>query len=320
MERAGLIASHRDEQTVDVSNLESALHKAISGEVRFDSGTRAIYAVDSSNYRQVPIAVVIPKSIDDVVNTVAICRYHGAPVLSRGAGTSLCGQTCNVAVVIDFSKYLNHIISLNAVEQRALVQPGVVLDDLRDTTEEHHLTFAPDPSTHTHNTLGGMIGNNSCGTHSMMGGNTIDNIESLEILTYDGMRMRVGPTSEDELQRIIDEGGRRGEIYQRLRKLRDQYADEIRTRFPKIPRRVSGYNLDQLLPENGSMWPGHWWAPKVPALLFSKPNVAWYQAPLPDLCWYLAIPMCTAPAITSRTFSNTNPSAWKALMIVSLTT
>ncbi|HET6632705.1 MAG TPA: FAD-binding and (Fe-S)-binding domain-containing protein [Rhodanobacteraceae bacterium] len=231
--------------------LVQALHDSIDGEVRFDAGTRGMYAVDSSNYRQVPIGVVIPRTVDAVVQTIAACRRFGAPVVSRGGGTSLCGQTCNVAVVIDFSKYLRHIVSLDAQAQRAEVLPGLVLDDLRDAAEEHHLTFAPDPSTHNHNTLGGMIGNNSCGVHSLMAGKTVDNIESLDILTYDGLRMRVGPTSDEELEQIIAEGGRRGEIYSRLRDLRDRYADRIRDSFPAIPRRVSGYNLDQLLPESG---------------------------------------------------------------------
>src|SRR5439155_4373153 len=130
-------------------------------------------------------------------------------------------------------------------------QPGVVLDDLRDLAERHHLTFAPDPSTHNHCTLGGMVGNNSCDVHSLMGGNTVDNVDELDILTYDGLRMRVGKTTDEELAQIVGEGGRRGEIYARLAALRDRYADLIRERYPRIPRRVSGFNLDQLLPENG---------------------------------------------------------------------
>lgn len=231
--------------------LAGELRATVEGEVRFDAGSRGLYATDGSNYRQVPIGVVIPKSIDDVTTTVAACRRHGAPVLARGGGTSLCGQCCNVAVVIDFSKYLHRVVSLDGQARRAVVQPGTVLDDLRDAAERHHLTFAPDPSTHTHNTLGGMIGNNSCGTHSLMAGKTDDNVESLEVLTYDGLRMHVGPTGEDELAQIIADGGRRGEIYAQLTALRDRYAEEIRRRFPSIPRRVSGYNLEQLLPENG---------------------------------------------------------------------
>jgi FAD/FMN-containing dehydrogenase/Fe-S oxidoreductase len=231
--------------------LAREIAQQIEGEVRFDSGSRALYATDGSNYRMVPIGVVVPKSVEDVVATVAACRRYGAPVLSRGGGTSLAGQCCNVAVVMDFSKYLHHILSLDPERRCARVQPGCVLDRLRDAAEKHHLTFPPDPSTHTHNTLGGMIGNNSCGVHSVMGGKTVDNILSLEVLTYDGLRMRVGATSDEDLTEIIRAGGRRGEIYGRLRALRDKYADQIRTRFPKIPRRVSGYNLDELLPENG---------------------------------------------------------------------
>ncbi|MGS1116820.1 FAD-binding and (Fe-S)-binding domain-containing protein [Castellaniella sp. UC4442_H9] len=231
--------------------LAHELRDTIEGEVRFDTGSRALYATDGSNYRQVPIGVVLPKSIDDVITTVAACRRHGAPVLSRGGGTSLAGQCCNVAVVMDFSKYMHGIIELDPRQKLAEVQPGCVLDHLRDAAERYALTFAPDPSTHTHNTLGGMIGNNSCGVHSIMGGRTSDNIQELDILTYDGLRLRVGPTPDYELEAIIREGGRRGEIYLALKALRDRYADLIRQRYPKIPRRVSGYNLDELLPENG---------------------------------------------------------------------
>ncbi|HUH40035.1 MAG TPA: FAD-linked oxidase C-terminal domain-containing protein [Castellaniella sp.] len=231
--------------------LAAELRDSIEGEVRFDAGSRALYATDGSNYRQVPIGVVLPKCISDVTTTVAACRRHGAPLLSRGGGTSLAGQCCNVAVVMDFSKYMHDILELDAAHHCAQVQPGCVLDHLRDAAEEHALTFAPDPSTHSHNTLGGMIGNNSCGVHSIMGGKTSDNIEELDILTYDGLRLRVGATPEAELQAIIDEGGRRGEIYGALKALRDRYSEQIRKRYPQIPRRVSGYNLDELLPENG---------------------------------------------------------------------
>jgi FAD/FMN-containing dehydrogenase/Fe-S oxidoreductase len=227
------------------------LRAAITGEVRFDEGTRALYAVDGSNYRQTPIGVVIPRSIEDVVRTVALARKYAAPLLPRGAGTSLAGQSCNVAVIVDFSKYLNQILEINPAEKFAWVQPGVVLDQLRKRANEFDLTFGPDPSTHEYCNLGGMIGNNSCGVHSMMAGRTVDNVLELDILTYDGLRLRVGPTSEQEMEQILGEGGRRGEIYSRLRALRDRYAEPIRARYPKIPRRVSGYSLDELLPERG---------------------------------------------------------------------
>jgi FAD/FMN-containing dehydrogenase/Fe-S oxidoreductase len=233
------------------ASLARALERSIRGEVRFSAGDRALYATDGSNYRQVPIGVVIPRSIEDVAASMAICRQHGAPFLSRGGGTSLAGQCCNTAVVVDYSKYLNHIHSIDPERQIAWVEPGVVLDDLRDAAEKHHLTFGPDPSTHNHNTLGGMIGNNSCGVHSVMSGRTADNVLELDVLTYDGLRLRVGPTSDEELRAIIAQGGRRGEIYRKLDALRWRYADLIRERYPKIPRRVSGYNLDELLPENG---------------------------------------------------------------------
>ncbi|TAK83436.1 MAG: FAD-binding oxidoreductase [Betaproteobacteria bacterium] len=218
--------------------LAPKLERAIAGEVRFDDGSRALYATDASNYRQTPIGVVIPKTIDDVVETVRLCRSHGAPLLSRGGGTSLCGQCCNEAVVLDFSKHLNRILEIDAKRKFARVQPGVVLDDLRAAARKHGLTFAPDPATHDHNTLGGMVGNNSCGPHSVMGGTTVENVLALEVLTYRGERMRI-------------DGGFDGEIAGRLRALASRYADDIRARFPGIPRRVSGYNLPALLPESG---------------------------------------------------------------------
>jgi FAD/FMN-containing dehydrogenase/Fe-S oxidoreductase len=227
------------------------LRAAITGEVRFDDGTRALYAVDGSNYRQTPIGVVIPRTIEDVIQTVALARKYGAPILPRGAGTSLAGQSCNVAVIIDFSKYLNQIIELNPQEKYAWVQPGVVLDHLRKRANQFDLTFGPDPSTHESCNLGGMIGNNSCGVHSQMSGRTVDNVLELDVLTYDGVRMRVGPTLDSEIEQIVQQGGRRGEIYSRLRALRDHYPELIRRRYPKIPRRVSGYSLDELLPEHG---------------------------------------------------------------------
>jgi FAD/FMN-containing dehydrogenase/Fe-S oxidoreductase len=231
--------------------LEADLRRYVRGEVRFDAGSRALYATDGSNYRQTPIAVVIPRDADDAVAAVAMCRRHRAPITARGGGTSLAGQCCNVAVIFDFSKYMNRILSLDPRRATARVQPGVVLDVLRQEAELSQLTFGPDPSTHTHCTLGGMIGNNSCGTHSVMAGRTSENVHELDVLTYDGHRMRVGPTSEVELASRCAETGREGQIYRALRDLRDKYAPLIRARYPRIPRRVSGYNLDELLPERG---------------------------------------------------------------------
>src|SRR2546426_4679172 len=236
---------------LQATELERELTRIVRGEVRFDRGSRALYATDGSNYRQIPIGLVIPRDAEDVIAAVAACRKFDAPILPRGAGTSLAGQCCNVAIVLDFTKSMNRILELNAAGQFARVQPGVVLDTLRNLAETHHLTFGPDPSTHSRCTLGGMIGNNSCGTHSLLAGKTVDNIDELTVLLYDGTEMRVGATSDGDLESIIGQGGRRGEIYARLQSIRDRYAHLIRARFPDIPRRVSGYNLDQLLPENG---------------------------------------------------------------------
>ena len=176
----------------DASGLHEALRKNVRGEVRFDNGSRALYATDASNYRQVPIGVVLPHDAEDVIAAIAVCREFGAPLLCRGGGTSLAGQCCNVAIVLDFSKHMASILEIDPTRRIARVQPGVVLDHLRNAAEKHHLTFAPDPATHDRCTIGGMIGNNSCGVHSVMAGKTDDNIEELEIITYDGARLTVG--------------------------------------------------------------------------------------------------------------------------------
>ncbi|HUI04884.1 MAG TPA: FAD-binding and (Fe-S)-binding domain-containing protein, partial [Acidimicrobiales bacterium] len=242
-----------------MAGLQRALGQAVRGEVRFSSGDRAIYSTDASSYRQLPIGVVVPRTVDDVVATVAVCAERGVPVLSRGGGTSLAGQCCNAAVVMDFSKHLHQVVELDRARRLARVQPGLVLDVLRDLGAAGHprVTFGPTPSTHDHCTIGGMIGNNACGNYSIMsefygaGPRMAHNVAEMEVLTYDGLRMRVGPTTDAELERIIADGGRRGQIYADLRALRDTHTDLIRAKFPEFPRRVSGYNLDGLLPERG---------------------------------------------------------------------
>ena len=220
-------------------------------EVRFDAGSRAAYASEASNYRQVPIGVVIPRSLDDVVEIMRACREAGMPVLTRGAGTSMCGQSVNAAIVIDASKYLTVIEEIDTVSRTALVQPGVICDQLKDAAALQGLTFGPDPATHSRCTIGGMIGNNSCGAHSVMAGKTAENIESMEVLTYGGERFWVGPTDDHSLREHLAAGGRRAQIVSELLGFVDKYGDVIRAGFPKLKRRVSGYSLDQLLPENG---------------------------------------------------------------------
>ncbi len=245
---------------VDVRRLSRDLRRRIKGEVRFDPGSIAMYANDASNFRQVPVGVVVPKTLEDVVETHRICSRYGAPVVNRGGGTSLSGETVNVAVVIDHSKYLTEIGEIDPDAQLATCQTGVINEELNKRTGEYNLVFGPDPSSHSRCAIGGNIGNNSCGIHSVQsqlygpGPRTSDNTEALEVVTYDGERFWVGVDEEDQLDEIIAAGGRKGEIYAALRDLRDKYADAIRAGFrpvTEVPRRVSGYNLDELLPEQG---------------------------------------------------------------------
>jgi FAD/FMN-containing dehydrogenase/Fe-S oxidoreductase len=268
--------------SVDVKALVKELRQTIRGEVRFSDGDRALYSTDSSNYRQIPIGVVIPRDRADVIDTVAACRKFGAPITCRGGGTSLAGQCCNAAVIMDFTKYVNRVIEIDAEQKLVRVEPGLVLDELQKRVKKHGLIFGPDPATHSHCAIGGMLGNNSCGVHSVMaefyggGARSSDNVRELEVLLYDGTILRVAKTSDARLAQIIggevvnrvgDYGlsnsaessieitgpayNRCSEIYKKLVNLRDKYGDLVRQRFPKIPRRVSGYNLDELLPENG---------------------------------------------------------------------
>jgi FAD/FMN-containing dehydrogenase/Fe-S oxidoreductase len=237
---------------VDAAGLQAELRRQVEGEVRFDDGSRALYAADASNYRQVPIGVVIPQSKEDVVQTIAACRKFGAPVLSRAGGTSIAGECCNVAVVIDWSKYMRGVLELNAAQRWARVLPGTLCDELRDAAmreTNRQFTWGPDPATHDHCCFGGMIGNNSCGAHAQMSGKTDQNIEALEVLLYDGTRMNVGWMHESEWDAYLRRPGREGDIYRYLRSLRDHYAQLIQKNYTPIPRRVSGYNLDQLLPD-----------------------------------------------------------------------
>ena len=240
-----------------IDSLKDELEEKIKGEVHFGDDYRALYATDASNYRQVPVGVVFPKDKDDIFVTVEHCQRYGLHLLTRGGGTSLAGQCCNSGLVMDFSKHYNKILEIDPDKKQVRVQTGLVLDDMNRALKEHGLIFGPDPATHNHCTLGGMVGNNSCGIHSVMaqmedgGIRTCDFVESMEVLTYDGHVFEVGATSPEELETIIGQGGRKGEIYQNLKKLRDDYSDDIKKGIPDIPRRVSGYNLDELLPEKG---------------------------------------------------------------------
>jgi FAD/FMN-containing dehydrogenase/Fe-S oxidoreductase len=233
------------------SALARSLRRAVEGEVLFDAGARAAYSTDASNFRQVPIGVVVPRDIDDAVRAVAVCHEHEVPVVSRGGGTSLAGQCTNEAVVIDFSRHCRRLVSYDVDSRRCVVEPGIVLDELNAQLAHTGLRFGPEPATHPNCTIGGMIGNNSCGATAQRTGKVVDNVASLDVLLHDGTRFTARALDDEAYADFAAAPGRAGEIHRLLRALRDTYADQIRARYPDIPRRVSGYNLDSLLPEHG---------------------------------------------------------------------
>jgi FAD/FMN-containing dehydrogenase/Fe-S oxidoreductase len=233
------------------STLAAELVGALRGEVRFDTTSRAVFAADASNYRHVPLGVVQPGDIADVLAAIEICRRHDVAIVARGSGTSIAGNAINAGVVIDFRRHLNRVLDLDPGSGLARVEPGVVLDDLQRQARPHGLTFGPDPSTHSRCTLGGMIGNNACGSHSVAWGKTVDNVAALDVVTYRGTRVHAAPTSQSDLRRLVAGSGEEARIYRDLVAVRDRYGDAVRHGFPDLTRRVSGYNLDQLLPESG---------------------------------------------------------------------
>ncbi|MFE5157089.1 FAD-binding and (Fe-S)-binding domain-containing protein [Streptomyces sp. NPDC056697] len=222
--------------------LEQALRRAVRGDVSFDTASRALMTMDASNYRRVPDGVVAPRDADDVAAALAVCRERGVPVVARGAGTSIAGQATGLGVVLDFTRHMRGIVSLDPERRTAVVQPGVILDDLRTAAGAHGLTFGPDPSTHSRCTLGGMIGNNSCGSHSVAWGTTADNVHELDVLTYGGERVRAAQGLHDLPARLRDG----------IRSLAGHHLALLRTGFPELPRRISGYALDELLPEKNA--------------------------------------------------------------------
>ena len=241
-------------ERVDAAGLEAELRAKVEGEVRFDAGSRAMYATDASNYRQVPIGVVIPKSKEDVVQTVAACRRFGAPLLSRGGGTSLAGECCNVAVVIDWSKYMHGVLEVNLAERWARVLPGTICDELRNTAMQRSkrklLIWGPDPATHDRCCFGGMIGNNSCGAHAQMSGKTDDNIEEMEMLLYDGPRMTSAGCTIRRWERRSARAAAKAKSIATCARCAITTPSSFAKNYPPIPRRVSGYNLDQLIPDD----------------------------------------------------------------------
>ncbi|RST17737.1 FAD-binding oxidoreductase [Streptomyces sp. WAC05374] len=221
------------------TEIARALRAAVRGEVDFGAAARALHTMDASNYRRVPVGVVAPRDAADVAAALEVCREHGVPVVPRGAGTSIAGQATGTGVVLDFTRHLRGIVSVDPEARRAVVQPGVVLDRLREEVRRHGLTFGPDPSTHSRCTLGGMIGNNACGSHSVAWGTTADNVERLSVVTYGGTELSLGRGGQGAPEGLTDLVGR--------------HLAALRTGFPPgLPRRISGYALDALLPERGT--------------------------------------------------------------------
>jgi FAD/FMN-containing dehydrogenase/Fe-S oxidoreductase len=230
-----------------VNDLERELGKVIRGDVRFDAASRLLYSTDASMYQVEPVGVVIPRDGDDVQAALEVARQHRVAVLPRGGGTSLTGQTVNHALVIDFSRHMDQVLEVNAEELWARVQPGLVQDNLNHHVRSLGLQFGPDTSTSNRATLGGMLGNNSGGSHSIAYGLTVEHVIELTTLLSDGSRAVFGEVTPEAFAAKCRAPGREGEIYREVARIRDTYADEIRTRYPAHWRRVSGYNLNELV-------------------------------------------------------------------------
>lgn len=234
---------------IDLRSLWKRLRETVEGEVRFDAGSRGLYAQDGSNYYHVPLGVVLPRSVEDVMAAIAACREHGAPIVSRTGGTGLAGQACNEAVVLDFSKYMRKILEVDPQRRIARVEPGVICDELAAAAKPYDLTWGPKPATHSRCGFGGMISNNCGGMNAQYAGICVHNVEALDVILYDGRRVQLGWMTEDELEEAIARADANSSIFREIRDLRDRYASRIRERYPRLPRRVSGYNLDELLPK-----------------------------------------------------------------------
>src|ERR1700704_2156097 len=224
-----------------LTKLRDRLARETTGDVLFDRFSRGRYATDASFYQIMPAGVVVPRTIDEALRALAICRDDGRIVTPRGGGTSQCGQTVNDGIVIDFSRHLNRIISLDVENRSCVVEPGIVLDDLNRQLKKHGLWFPVDVSTASRATIGGMAGNNSCGGRSLRYGTMRDNTLSMQAALADGNLLRFGEVARD------DSGS---DLFRDMLALGAREAAEIADKFPKVQRRVGGYNLDALVPRN----------------------------------------------------------------------
>ena len=229
------------------SAMAHELQRLVRGEVRFDRYSRALYSSDASIHAMEPVGVVIPRDVEDVAAVVGFCARHGVPLLPRGGGTSLAGQAVGEAIHVDFSRHVNRLLEVNSEERWARVEPGLVLDDLNAQLDPHGLMFGPDVAPSNRATLGGMIGNNSCGTRSIVHGRTSDHLLEARVLLSDGSRAVFAPTDVARWSDMERGEGALARIHRGVREAVEAAADEIPRRYPRIPRRVSGYNLDLLL-------------------------------------------------------------------------
>ena len=232
--------------------LTTELYNAIKGEVYTDRVSLGIHATDASHYQMMPACVVVPKDEDDIKQAVRIAVAHGMPITARGGGTSLAGQTFGEGMILDCSKYMNRVLEVNADERWARVQPGVVRDQLNNQLKPQGLHFAPDPATSSRATVGGMIGNNSSGTRSVIYGKTIDHVMAVKVLLADGTVLTLDACNTDRWSDRSAGSGREAELYRGVGEIIRANRDEIIDRFPKTMRRVSGYNLDAFTHATGS--------------------------------------------------------------------
>ena len=231
----------------DTKELVEELRRSVAGEVRFDKMTRMLYSTDASIYQIEPVGVVLPKSADDVIAVLETANRYDLPVLPRGGGTSLAGQTVANAIVMDFSRHMRDVLEVNAEEGWVRAQPGIILDELNHKIASSGMFFTPDPSTSSRGNVGGALGNNSCGAHSIMWGKTVDNVESLDVVLSNGDRAHFGALDGAQLEAKLRGESLEGDIYRDLFRIGEAHRNEILARYPKIQRRVSGYNLDEFV-------------------------------------------------------------------------
>ena len=231
----------------DTRQLVDELNLQVQGEVRFDKMSRALWSTDASIYQIEPVGVVLPKTKDDIIAVLETAQKYGVSVLPRGGGTSLAGQTVGESIVLDFSRYMRDVVEINPEEGWVRTQPGIILDELNRILAPHNVLFAPDPSTSSRGNVGGALGNNSCGAHSIMWGKTVDNVHELDVILSNGDTTTFGQLSGDSLEAKMRGSGFEGDIYRSLFEIGEGNRDEILSRYPKIQRRVSGYNLDEFV-------------------------------------------------------------------------